>query len=134
MRARALSHIPTTQIAAKLQRRRSELMAEVAQIDLALAPHAPMTTVPDLAHLEGAPHTASRTSRRGKRRGARMTFAEAMVKVIGDGKKSVAEIVSGIAATGYSSKSKNLPAMAAIQLGQRKDLFRRVKRGVYAVR
>jgi len=57
-----------------------------------------------------------------------------MAKVIGAGKKSVTEIVAGISATGYKSKSKNLAAMAAIQLSQRKDLFRRVKRGVYAVR
>lgn len=137
MPTRSLASISTAEITQELNHRRAALLSELSQLDATFSQtrKEPSATASARASKQ---FKARRTPRKGGRRGPRgdniMTLARAMVQVIGAGRKSVAEIVAGIAATGYKSKSKNLAAMAAIQLSLRKDLFRRVKRGVYAVR
>ncbi len=63
-----------------------------------------------------------------------MTLADAMATVIGSGRKSVAEIVAGVLATGYKSRSADLHKVIGVHLAQHKKRFKRVGRGVYAVR
>lgn len=139
MSTRPLSHISTVDIFRELKRRHAALLSEVAQIESTFSENrgtaARHRRAKNRQKVSNSKRAARKTrDKRSPREGNKTTLAEAMAKVLGDGKKPVAEIVAGIAATGYKSKSKNLSTMAAIQLGQRKDLFRRVKRGVYKVK
>ncbi len=63
-----------------------------------------------------------------------MTLAGAMAKVVGSGKKSVADIVAGIPGTGHKPKSADLTMAVGVHLAQHKKRFHRIKRGVYVVK
>jgi hypothetical protein len=71
---------------------------------------------------------AIRAARPGSLRSA---LAEALAC---KGKMSVAELAAAIQAAGYKSKSRNLPTIVGMTLSQGKKEFRRVRRGVYALK
>jgi hypothetical protein len=61
----------------------------------------------------------------------RSTLVEALTN---KGKLSVAELTAAVQAAGYKSKSKNLPTIVGMTLSQGTKQFRRVRRGVYALK
>lgn len=135
----SLSSLSTSDLVRELDSRRDAIAAELAQLEAVLG-RSSLRAVSYRRNVVAGrtPGRSARKTRRsghfGPRPGNTMTLTDAMARVIGTGRKSVAEIVAGIPSTGYKTRSKDLATMAAIQLANRKDRFRRVTRGVYAVK
>lgn len=136
----SLNTIPTSALASELQNRRESLVAELAIINevLGVSGGAGGSARSFGRMASGSAASARRAGGRRGRSGPRgsntLTLVQAMSSILSSGAKPVTEILEAIPSTGYKSKSKNLRTMVSIQLAQRKDIFRRVKRGVYAVK
>ena len=139
MTKRSLSSVPISAIASELRSRRDALAAELAQLDALLGGgSAPMIVRAADASRRTAslptPKSFRPRRRSGPRAGNTMTLADAMTMVIGSGRKSVAEIVAGIPLTGYQSRSEDFHKVVGVNLAQNRKRFKRVGRGVYAVK
>jgi hypothetical protein len=84
---------------------------------------------------------AKRGRKPGRKRGPKVqrapragSLASALVEALkAKGKLSVAELVAAVKVAGYKSKSKNFQTIVGMTLSKGKQ-FKRVKRGVYALR
>ncbi len=138
MTQRLLSSLPTSAIASELRSRRDALAAELAQLDALLdggTRHSMRKAKTPRSTTSGSASEFTRSQHRsGPRAGNTMTLAEAITEVIGNGKKSVADIVAGVLAAGYKSRSADLHKVIGVHLAQNKKRFNRTGRGVYAVK
>ena len=137
MRLAKLARVSVDDLEKEISRRQRALPKLIAKRD---------TLNCQIAELEGLgavkPLVARRGRKPGRRPGRRATRAprpgslrsalvEAMTR---KGNLSVAELTAAVRAAGYKSKSKNLPTIVGMTLSQGKKQFRRVRRGVYALK
>jgi hypothetical protein len=137
MRRAKLAKVSVEELKKEISRRQAALPELIAQRDALNC---------QIAELEGLgalkPPAAQLRRKRGRKPGRkanraarpgslRSALAEALA---GKGKMSVAELVAAVKAAGYKSKSKNLPTIVGMTLSQGKKQFRRVRRGVYALK
>lgn len=109
-----------------LLKKRSKLVSKIATLDAQIVVAGGRVT----AHSNGTvPASAAR-----KRPKNEMKLADAMVKAMGGKSMSVPELVEAVKKIGYRSNSPNLRSMVAQRLISEKALFKRVERGVYAVK
>jgi hypothetical protein len=132
-----LAHLSVVDLKKEISRRQKALPKLIAKRDALNC---------QIAELEGLgavkPPVVRRGRKPGRKPGRRTTRAprpgslrSALVEALtSKGKLSVAELVAAVKAAGYKSKSKNLPTIAGMTLSQGRKQFRRVRRGVYALR
>ena len=133
MAKRSLSAASTPAIVHELAVRRAALAGQIAELDAILG----RTNRQEHARSDRRVGTSKPTAKRVPPKqgsGNAMTLSDAIAQVIGESRKTVAEIVAGIPSTGYQSRSADFHKVIGVNLAQNRKRFKRVGRGVYAVK
>ncbi|MGE3108311.1 MAG: hypothetical protein AB7G11_03620 [Phycisphaerales bacterium] len=136
----SLSRLTVIEIASELQRRRAalpqlhaqrkELVAELQQIDAAIAA-LDGSYAPGRGGRGGGSGNRPRAATGGRRRAKNDTnLPDALVKVLSGKTMSVSDAAAAVVKAGYKTSSKHFRTMVNIALLNKKK-FKRVERGLY---